>query len=97
MPVATLDNPGASAGQSHTIDAMSAGPCEEKLNITEYEMIKNMEYFSRKLEIDYFNNAMTIWKNLTKEGKMDRPLMVHTWELYDKSFSFPRVRRYTYT
>lgn len=92
----TLGNPGASAGQSHTVDAMSEGPCEEALNITEYEMVKQMEYFSRRLEIEYFNNAMTIWKNLTKDGRMDRPLMVHTWELYDKAFSFPRVRRYTF-
>lgn len=75
---------------------MSEGPCEEALNITEYEMIKQMEYFSRRLELDYFENAMQIWRNLTKDGKLDRPLMVHTWELYDKAFSFPRVRRYQF-
>lgn len=92
----TLSAPGASAGQSHTVDAMSEGPCEEALNITEFEMIKQMEYFSRRLEKEYFDNALTIWKNLTKEGRMDRPLMVHTWELYDKAFTFPRVRRYTF-
>lgn len=72
------------------------GPCEETLNITEFEMIKQMEYFSRRLEKEYFDNALTIWKNLTKDGRMDRPLMVHTWELYDKAFTFPRVRRYTF-
>jgi len=55
-----------------------------------------MEYFSRRLELGYFNNAMNIWKNLTLDGRLDAPLMVHTWELYDKAFSFPRVRRYAF-
>ena len=45
---------------------MQDGPCEERVNMTEYQMIKEMEYFSRKLEFENFNNSLTIFKNLTK-------------------------------
>ena len=55
-----------------------------------------MEYFSRRLEFENFNNSLTIFKNLSKTVGMDHPLQVHTWELYDRAFTFPRVRRYTY-
>jgi len=59
-------------------------------------MIKEMEYFSRRLKIENFNNAYKIWETLTKEGYYEKPLWVHTWELYDKAFTFPRVRRYQF-
>ena len=36
---------------------------------------------------------MKIYAELKKEGKNPK-MAVHTWELYDGSFSFPRVRRY---
>lgn len=59
-------------------------------------MVKELEYFSRNLEKQHFDNALFIWKNLTAgQGLKDR-LMVHTWELYDQSFTFPRVRRYQF-
>ena len=35
-------------------------------------------------------------KNLSKEGTPNAKVFVHTWELYDKSFTFPRVRRYDF-
>ena len=88
---------GADGLQSQTKDAMVDGPCEEALNITSEEMIKQMEWFSRRLDVKYFNNAMTIMKNLTKEGAPNAKVFVHTWELYDKAFTFPRVRRYEFT
>ena len=56
-----------------------------------------MEWFSRKLDVKHFNNAMKIMKNLTKEGAPNAKVFVHTWELYDKAFTFPRVRRYEFT
>ena len=59
-------------------------------------MVKEMEYFSRRLEFENFNNSLTIFKNLSKSVGMDHPLQVHTWELYDRAFTFPRVRRYSY-
>ena len=36
---------------------------------------------------------MQVYKELKKQGK-DPKVSIHTWELYDKAFSFPRVRRY---
>jgi len=38
---------------------------------------------------------MKIYKELVKDGA-DPQLYVTTWELYDKAFSFPRVRRYDF-
>ena len=38
---------------------------------------------------------MKIYAELKKDGLNPR-LFVNTWELYDKAFSFPRVRRYDY-
>ena len=50
-----------------------------------------MDYFSRRLDINNYNNAMKICKKIG--GASPR---VTTWELYDKAFSFDRVRRYDY-
>jgi len=58
-------------------------------------MDKECELFSRTLEREHFENAIKIFKNLTKAG-FKGELMVHTYELYDKAFTFPRVRRYEY-
>ena len=55
-----------------------------------------MEYFSRKLDPKLFDNAMEIFKNLSASDKKLK-IAVHTYELYDKSFRFPRVRKYEYT
>mmetsp|Transcript_546 Transcript_546/g.1060 ORF Transcript_546/g.1060 Transcript_546/m.1060 type:complete len:180 (+) Transcript_546:38-577(+) len=87
---------GASAGQSHTIDALQDSPCEERLNFTEYELERQMDYFSRRLDVQHFNNAMKILKNLTDVAGYKGKVMVHTWELFDKAFTFPRVRRYDF-
>tara|TARA_B110000285_G_C14838863_1_gene474396 strand:- start:135 stop:326 length:192 start_codon:yes stop_codon:yes gene_type:complete len=62
-------------------------------------MIKNIEYFSRNLTPELFDDAMTIFNNLTEqkpEKKYKFPL-VHTYELYDKAFEFKRVRNYELT
>ena len=83
--------------QSWTRDALSNGTCEEQLNYTEEEMTKYMEYFSRKLEPDLFDKAMKIYENLTwRNPNYQGKLLVHTYELYDKAFRFPRVRHYEY-
>jgi hypothetical protein len=55
------------------------------------EMQIEMDYFSRKLDMNHYDNAMTIWKKIG--GAAPR---VTTWELYDKGFSFDRVRRFDY-
>ena len=40
---------------------------------------------------------MSIAANLTSRGiNSTAKLLVHTYELYDKAFEFPRVRKYEY-
>ena len=88
------DTMGANGRQSQTKDALYDGPCVEALNLTVPQMEKEMEYFSRNFDIKHFQNALEIQKNLSKNGVPTAKVFVHTWELYDKAFSFPRVRRY---
>ena len=49
--------------------------------------------FSRTLDTRHWTNVQNIAAQLAKGGKKPA-IYVHTWELYDKSFAFPRVRRY---
>ena len=49
-----------------------------------------MDLFSRTFDETHYQNAMTIANIL----KVDMPL-VTTWDLYDKSFTWSRVRHYT--
>ena len=62
--------------------------------MTAAQLEKEMEYFSRKFDVKNFHNALKIMKNMSKGGQPNVKAFVHTWELYDKAFSFPRVRRY---
>merc|ERR1712139_146221 len=52
-----------------------------------------LDYFSRTFDIVHYTNAMNIYAELVKKGQTPK-CSVHSWELYDKAFSFPRVRRY---
>ena len=52
-----------------------------------------LDYFSRTFDKAHYDNAMDIYNELLKAGKKPRA-SVHTWELYDNAFTFPRVRRY---
>jgi hypothetical protein len=50
-----------------------------------------MDQFSRKFNKQNYLNAVEIAKEL------GAPLpRIHTWELLDKSFSFPRIRRHQF-
>ena len=69
------------------------GSCDEALDVSEEELGIQLDYFSRRLDIKYYDNAMKIYAELKKMGK-DPKVAIHTYELYDKAFSFPRVRRY---
>ena len=73
---------------STLIDAFSEENCTTALTYTEEELIKKMEYFSRNLTPELYDDATTIWNNLTylnPSKKIKFPL-VHTYELYDKAF-----------
>ena len=68
------------------------GPCVY-LDETQEELDYQVDMFSRTLDPRHWTNVGNIAKAMKKAGK--KPYMyVHTWELYDKAFSFPRVRRY---
>ena len=67
--------------------------CEEALEVSVEELNIQLDYFSRNFDKKYYNNAMKIYDELKKQGKNPK-VSVHTWELYDNAFSFPRVRRY---
>ena len=78
-------------GDTGIIDALTPpkGQCEERLWISRDEMDWQMDQFSRHFTIGNLNNALKIAKELNTS-----PPRIHTWELIDKAFSFPRVRRY---
>ena len=69
-------------------------PCDPALPMTEEQMKIEMDYFSRKFDIKHYNNAMKIFAELKKNGFQGKGPHVTTWELYDKAFSFDRVRKY---
>ena len=99
MPAArqlSKGNFNSASGQSHTIDALSSGPCEEALNYTADSLERNLEYFSRRLDPIYFDHASRIYSHLMNEtdGGFKGKFLVHTYELYDNAFAFGRVRRY---
>ena len=56
-------------------------------------MNEELDYFSRDFSQRRYNNAKIVYDELLKKGVAPK-VAVHTWELYDNAFSFPRVRRY---
>ena len=76
-------------GDNGIVDAFSGKDCEPRLWIHKDELDWQMDQFSRKFDIKNYNNA----REIAKELGVALP-KAHTWELLDKSFSFPRVRRY---
>jgi len=69
----------------------TSGPCVY-LDETQDELDYQVDMFSRTFDPRHWKNAVNI------AGKLKNPkgLKVHAWELYDKSFTFPRVRRYNF-
>lgn len=65
------------------------------LDETKAELDYQVDMFSRTLDPRHWTNAKNIQAQLLKNGQ-DAKMHVHTWELYDKAFSFPRVRRYEF-
>ena len=78
---------------SDAVDLQLNEPCEEALEISQEQLYIELDYFSRSFQRSHYDNAMKIYSELGKEGKHPK-LFVHSWELYDSAFSFPRVRRY---
>merc|ERR550514_2692619 len=53
-----------------------------------------MDLFSRNFDKTHYNNASKIFSALKSSGFKGKLPRVHTWELYDKSFTWPKIRNY---
>ena len=67
--------------------------CPLPLALTQEQLDIELDFFSRKFDKQHYDNALSIYKALKKEGK-DPKVSVKTWELYDHTFPFEKVRRY---
>ena len=68
--------------------------CEPAIDVSQKQLDIELDYFSRTLDRKHYKKAMQIYKEMKKELKKNPKVSIHTWELYDKAFTFPRVRRY---
>merc|ERR1712159_667475 len=69
--------------------------CPPPLEISEDELAYQLGEFSRNFDMKNWDNAMEIKGKLQGSGANPK-FAVTTKELYDKSFSFPKVRNYDY-
>lgn len=83
------------SNQAKLYSFMKDSECPEPLEMTEEELQHQMGLFSRTFEMVHWNNAMKIKDELVKSGASPK-IAVTTKELYDKSFSFPKVRNYDF-
>ena len=74
---------------------LNTAECPKPLEITEEELSYQLGEFSRNFQMENWKNAMHIKDKLNKKG-VNPKYAVTTKELYDKSFSFPKVRNYDY-
>ena len=68
----------------------------EYLDETDEELRYQMDMFSRTLDTRHWTNVINITEALKKKNGSAPKLEVNTWELMDKAFAFPRVRRYNF-
>merc|ERR1719263_534488 len=68
--------------------------CVGSLDATEKEMKKQMDLFSRNFDKTHYDNAVKILGALKGSGFKGSLPKVSTWELYDKSFTWPKIRQY---
>merc|ERR550514_520925 len=66
------------------------------LDETQAELDYQVDRFSRTLDPRHWTNVVNLRNALSKKTGSTPKLQVHSWELLDKAFSFPRVRRYQY-
>ena len=92
----------SATGNHETFDApdddilVQTNPPCEYLDETPEELRYQMDMFSRTLDTRHWTNVVNIAEALKKKSGSHPRLEVHTWELFDKAFSFPRVRRYNF-
>merc|ERR1711998_444903 len=77
------------------LEEQGAPACPPPLAITEDELHYQLGEFSRNFDLKNWDNAMEIKGKLAEAGQTPK-FAVTTKELYDHSFSFPKVRNYDY-
>ena len=80
-------------GPGRVVNGHETGDCTPPLDISQKELDVQLDYFSRSFAKVHYDNAVAIYGELLNLGQKPR-VSVHTWELYDGAFTFPRVRRY---
>ena len=81
---------------SYAIQLDQNKPCEPALEMSNKEMAKQMDLFSRTFDEKYYKNAIKIYE--ANKGKPGAKVpQVTTWELYDKAFTWKNVRKYEMT
>merc|ERR1719230_1319031 len=95
--ISTSQAMGFSENQEKLYELMqlNTAECPKPLEISEDEMAYQLGEFSRNFQMENWTNAMHIKSKLNKKGVFPK-FAVTTKELYDKSFSFPKVRNYDY-
>jgi len=78
-----------------TLVQLDAVPCEY-LDETAEELNYQLDMFSRTLDVRHWTNAVNVHNAIKKKSGADLPLRVTSWELIDRAFAFPRVRRYNF-
>lgn len=77
------------------LEATSAQePCDPAIDVSQKQLDKELDKFSRTFDKKHYNIAMNIYNEMRKHQGLNPKMKIYTWELYDKAFSFPRVRRY---
>ena len=76
------------------VNGQITGTCTQALDVSQSQLDVQLDYFSRSFDMVHYNNALEIYNGLLKKGGVKPRVSVHTWELYDGAFTFPRVRRY---
>jgi len=73
----------------------SAPPCIY-LDETQGELDNQIDLFSKTLDTRHWTNVLNIAGALKAKSGSAPKFQVHSWELLDKAFTFPRIRRYAY-
>lgn len=93
----TIDAHSLSHSDVHNLQALQAvePPCvylDESLDELNYQI----DMFSRTLDERHWTNVLNLQDALAKKNGSPPPIEVHTWDLLDKAFAFPRIRRYDF-
>lgn len=68
--------------------------CEPAIDVSQKQLDIELDKFSRTFDKNHYKRAMMIYNEMRAHQGLNPHVRIHTWELYDKAFSFPRVRRY---